>query len=120
MADWKDILSGNEEKLTEEELLSYLHHDISDHEKELIEKKIFSGPFESDAFEGLSRVSNPARLQKHVGQLHLKLRQLTAKKTRKEKEKIKIYEWMILAILILLFLCVLSFIIISLHSSNYN
>src|SRR4051794_7931812 len=118
MADWKDILSGNEDQLTEEELLRYLHHDISDHEKDLIEKKILSSPFESDALEGLARVPNQERLQKQVSQLHLKLRQLTAKKTRKEKEKIKIYEWMILAILILLFLCIITFMIISLHNSS--
>jgi len=121
MADWKDILSDKEEQLTGEELLRYLHHDIPEHEKDLIEKKIQSGAFESDALEGLSRVQSQETIQKHVGQLHLKLRQLTAKKTRKEKEKIKIFEWMILAILILLFICIISFIIITLHNNTtYN
>src|SRR5215210_4035214 len=106
MAECKDISSGNEDQITEEELLRYLRRDVTEDEKKQIEKKIHSSPFEIDAVEGLSNVRDKENLQGHVSQLHLKLRQLTFKKPRKEKEKIKIFEWMVLAILILLFICI--------------
>lgn len=118
MADWKDILSENEEQLSEEELLKYLDSNISEEEKYSIEKKINNSPFETDAFQGLSQVQNKDNLKKQVNQLNQKLHQLTAKKPRKEKRKIKIFEWIILAILILLFICIISYVIIYLQNKS--
>ena len=118
MANWKDILSNNEEQLTEEELLKYLDDDIADEEKLLIENKINNSPFEADALQGLLQVENKVNLPKHVKQLNQKLQQLTAKRQRKEKRKIRIFEWMVLALLILLFTCIIGYIIIHLHSKS--
>lgn len=87
MADWKDILSDNEQQLSEEELLKYLDDNVPEEEKYSIEKKIDNSPFEADALQGLLQVQNKENLHKHVNQLNQKLHQLTAKRQRKEKER---------------------------------
>ena len=118
MADWKDILSGNDEQLTEEELLMYLDENVPEEEKRTIENKISNNPFELDALQGLLQVQNKDNLSKHVKQLNQKLQQLTAKRHRKEKRKINIFQWMLLALGILLFTCIIGYIIIWLHNKT--
>lgn len=118
MADWKDILSEDEEQLSEEELLQYLNNNIPEEEKHVIEKKINNSPFEADAFQGLSQMQNKYNLKKEVAQLNQKLHQLTTKKPRKEKKNIKISEWIILTILVLLFICIIGYFIISLQNKS--
>jgi type II secretory pathway component PulL len=120
MADWKDILSDKEEQLSEEELLKYLDEDLPEEEKYLIEEKINNSPFEAEALQGLLQFENKENLQKHVNQLNHKLKQLTGKRQRKEKTKVKVFEWIILAILLLLFVCVISYIVISLHHRSVH
>lgn len=118
MDDWKNISFENDEQISEEELLKYFSDDVSEEEKYALEKKI-SSPFETDAVQGLSQIQNKESLEKHVGQLNLNLRQLTAKRPRKLKQKIKVFEWSLLALLLLLFICVIGFIIISLGSKAH-
>ncbi|GEO10129.1 hypothetical protein [Segetibacter aerophilus] len=121
MADWRNILSDNNEQLSEEDLLKYLDDDLSQEEKHSIENRINNSPFEVDALQGLLQVKNKKHLQKHVNQLNQKLQHLTAKRQRKEKRKIKIFKWVILTLLILLFTCVVGYVIIRLHvRSNIN
>ncbi|HEX8279484.1 MAG TPA: hypothetical protein VF540_12355 [Segetibacter sp.] len=119
MGDWKEILSGDEEQISAEELLKYLDEELSDEEKRAIEKKINNNPFEVDAVDGLSQIQDKESLEKHVSQLNLKLQQFTTKRPRKAKQKIKIFEWIILTLVILLFICVISFIIISLQNKPH-
>ena len=120
MANWKDILSDNGQQLTEEELLKYLDNDIDEEEKYMIEKKINDSPFENEALQGLSQVQNKDNLQKHVNQLNQSLAKLTGKRQRKEKRKIRIFEWIILTILFLLFICVMGYIIINLYNKSFS
>lgn len=118
MDDWKNILFENDEQISEEELLKYFSNDVSEEEKCALEKKM-SSPFETDAVQGLSQVQNKQSIEKHVGQLNRNLRQLTAKRPHKLKQKIKVFEWSLLALLLLLFICVIGFIIISLGSKGH-
>lgn len=112
MADWKDILSDNKETLTDEDLLRYLHDHLSEEEKNLFEKKT-TGAFESDALDGLQQVKDKNRLGAHVHQLNKKLPQLLRhKKHLSEKKRLPDFEWIILAIIILLFICILTYVII--------
>jgi hypothetical protein len=119
MGNRNEISYEHEEQLSEEEMLRYLDEDITSEEKERIEKKAGPNSFEYDALQGLSQVTNKESVHSHVNHLNGKLRQLTFKKPRKHKEKIKVSEWLILAILILLFICVMGFIIISIHNNNF-
>ena len=112
MADWKDILSQSEEKLTDEDLLRYLHDDLSEKEKNSFEKKL-TGPFESDALDGLQQIKDKDSLSNHVQQLHKQLPQLLRpKKTRSEKNKLKDFQWILLDIIILLSLCIIAYVMI--------
>lgn len=114
MADWKDILSHYEEKLTDEDLLRYLHDDLSEEEKNLLEEKA-TGAFESDALDGLQQIKDKETLSKHIYQLNKKLPQLLRpKKQRSDKNWLKDFQLIILTIIILLFICILGYVIIHL------
>ena len=124
MAEWKNILPDNNEQLSNEDLLKYLDSRTSEEEKYAIEKKFSDTSFESDAIDGLQQIKSQARLKNHVSQLNQKLQQqLISKKHRKQKRKIKDFQWILLAVVILLLLCLISLAIISMHnknSSTYN
>lgn len=112
MADWKEILFDNKEKLTDNDLLSYLHDELPEEEKNLLEKKI-TGSFENDALEGLQQIKDKQRLSNHVQQLNKKLPKLLRhKKQLSEKNRLKDFHWSILAIVILLFLCLMAYVMI--------
>jgi len=115
MAEWKDILSGKEEKLSDEDLLRFLDENISEEEKNILEKKA-TGSFEGDAIDGLQQIKDKARLHNHLNQLNRKLPQLLRhKKYRPERNGIKDLQWIILAIIILLFLCIMTYMILGMH-----
>lgn len=118
MADWKDILSENDEQLSEEDLLKYLDSNISEEEKSEIEKKINNHSFESDAMQGLLQIQNKDNVEKHVTQLNQKLKQLTTKKSRKEKRQINIFKWIFVVILFILFTCIICYIIVNLLNKS--
>lgn len=113
MADWKDILADNNEPLSDEDVLKYLDGTTPEKEKYAIERKIANTSFESDAIDGLQQIKNPERLKDHVNQLNQKLhQQLRTKKHRKQKRNIKDFQWTIFAIIILLFICIISYLVI--------
>ena len=113
MADYKDILFENKQKLSDEDLLKYLDEKTPEKEKHAIERKIAGGSFESDALEGLQKVHGRERLKNHVSQLNTKLQQhLLTKKQRNKKGKLKDIQWVILAILLLLFIILISYSVI--------
>lgn len=118
MVDWKNILSESEKSLTDEELLKYLMNDIGGAEKDTIEEKINNNAFEADAIHGLKRMQNKENLKKHVSYLNQKLQQITGKRQKKEKKQIKIWHWILLAVILLLFMCLISYFIIALQSSK--
>jgi nitrate/nitrite-specific signal transduction histidine kinase len=110
MADIKDILLESKPELSEEDLLRYLDEKTPEHEKYEIEKKMVDTSFESDALEGLQTLNNPAELQKHVRQLKRQLhRNLGRKKQRYQSQKIKNFQWVVLAILLLLFISLIGY-----------
>jgi hypothetical protein len=119
MADWKEILSDNGQQVSDEELLKYLDDNTPEEEKAVIEDKITNNSFESDAIDGLQQINNPERVKKHVSQLNQKLhQQLHSKKHRLEKGKIKDFQWVILTLLILLFICFISYFIMHLNNKG--
>lgn len=117
MDDWKDILSPDDQKLTDEELLKYLHDDLSDDEKVDLEKKV-TGAFENDAIDGLKQIKERAVLENHLQQLNQKLPQiLRLKKHRSEKNRLKDLQWLILTIILLLFVCIIAYLLIRMNNA---
>lgn len=113
MDNLKNKLSADEKQLNDEELLRYLRNDLEEEEKNILEKKIENDSFESEALQGLLQIQDKESLKKNLNYLNKKLRQLTSKKQRREKRKIIISEWILLTIIFLLFICVITYFIIS-------
>src|SRR4051794_28411056 len=115
MDDRENILSANNEKLTDEDLLRYLNGTLSEEERNKIEIKI-TGSFESDAVEGLNQIRDKNQIPGYVKQLNQKLPQILRHKKRWSKKKeLKELQWILVAIIILLLLCIMSYLVIRMH-----
>ena len=118
MADVTDILNNDDERLSDEELLRYLQQELSERDKHEVEKKLVNDPFERDAAEGLSGIKHKD-LHEHVQQLNKHLhQQLAAKKHKNEKRKIKEIPLLLLAVLLILFICIVSYFVIHLQQKK--
>lgn len=112
MTDLKNILD-HEDELSSEELMRYLQGEASEEERFAIEKQMADSPFVNEAVEGLQGFSDPALAKDYVEQLNRQLQKQTAKKVfRKNKRKIKDQNWLIIAILSILLLCVAGYLLI--------
>lgn len=75
--------------------------------------------FMKDAEEGLSAVSDKKRLSMIVEQINSDLhKKLEQKKARKNRRKLKEYPWVYLAIILIIFLIIMAWLVLSrlLHS----
>ena len=114
--DDRENISANT-PLSNDEWLKYVDDELTQWERLALEKKM-QDPFEVDAIEGLKQVQDVEKVEKYVGQLNVRLRQII-KRPRKPIESIPFFYWTIFTILTLLFICVVSFILISLNSKGY-
>ncbi len=116
MADWKDILSDEDEKMSDEELMKYLEGSLSEEEKEAFEQKAVGSEFLSDAVEGLKQFRNKRKLDEYVQQLKKDLHNnLTSRKQRMEKRRLKDNRWVLLAVLMILATCIIVYIVIRMY-----
>jgi ferric-dicitrate binding protein FerR (iron transport regulator) len=112
MTDLKDILN-HEDELSSEELMRYLEGNATEEERFAIEKQMADSSFIDEAVEGLQNFKDPAQVKEYVEQLNKQLQKQTAKKaSRKTKRKLKDQNWLIIAILAILLLCVTGFLLI--------
>jgi hypothetical protein len=103
----------NYDDLNEEQILNYLKGNLSEKENHDVEKNMMDSDFVNDAVEGLQSLSNNNKLDDYVNLLNKKLHeQLSSKKRRKEKRKIKGLEWILLAAVIVLVVCVTAYVVI--------
>ena len=119
MADLNDIFSEDEKPLNDEELKKYLDEQTPEEEKHAIEKKMAASSFDNDALEGLAAFKNKDKLNEYVSHLNKNLHQkLAAKKTKKEKRKIKDISWIMIAVIIILLLVIVAYIVIRMNSGK--
>jgi hypothetical protein len=112
MTDLTNILNHDEEPGTEE-LIRYLQGNASEEERFAIEKQMADSDFVNEAVEGLQDFKDPARVREYVLQLNKQLQKQTAKKIkRKNKRKLKEQNWLVIAVLAILFLCVAGYLLI--------
>lgn len=112
MANIDDIFSDND-MLSDDELLRYVNTKTSAEEKENLQQKISEHSFEKDAIEGLQKANDIHAINKHVEQLNERLRaQLQNKRKPKNKKKINDLQVIILAVILLLFFCIISYTIV--------
>lgn len=118
MADLRDILSDNEDRLNEEELMKYLEGNLSEADKLAFEEKMQSSGFVNDAVDGLKAIKNKQHINDYVYQLNKNLeKQLGAKKQRKEKRAIKYIQMIILTVVFILLICIIGYLVIHLYRS---
>ncbi len=115
--DLLKILSNSNKDIDNQKLMDYLSGHLSGQDTHEVEKWMVESEFVNDAIEGLQEVKNKKNIEALVEQLNTDLhKKLLQKKSRKNKRKLKEYEWIYFAIvLLLLLLTVTWFIIQRLH-----
>lgn len=109
----KNILSNLSTEVDQETLIKYLQGSLSEDQKHEIEKKMLSSNFDDDALEGLQQIKNKENITSLVEQLNRDLqKKLNKKKQRREKLRFKDQPWLYIAIIIILFLIVVSYFVI--------
>ena len=105
-----------DDDLNEDQLKKYLSGEISDEELHAVEKQMADSNFVNDAVEGLQAFGPSTKLDDYVSQLNKNLsRQLESKKQHKEKRKIRDMQWIIIAVITILLLCVLAFVVVKMQ-----
>ena len=108
----KDILSNLNPGVSQEALLLYLQGKLTPAEQHELEKSMMEDDFETEALEGLAQVENKQKVTEAVEQLNKELRRKTVIKKGKKRNELKEDPWLWIALLIILFLIVISYIII--------
>ena len=76
--------------------------------------------FVNDAVEGLQHFKDPVQVHEYVEQLNRQLQKHTTQKLiRKKKRKLKEQNWLVIAILAILLLCVAGYLLIHFYSIKH-
>jgi hypothetical protein len=112
MTNWKDIFN-KEAEVSDEELLKYLNHDISEADMHAIEEKMAASDFHNDAIEGLQEFKDKKSILTLTNTLNQQLKkQIVRSGKRKKKRKIQDQQWMIVVVLSVLFLSIIGYLLI--------
>lgn len=117
MNNWDNILA-NQEELNEEELIKYLEGKLTHKEQHAFEQKMNNSEFINDAIEGLQQVSLTDKISSITQQLNHQLRQNTKnKKKRILRPKTDVQQWIVIAVLSIIFLCAAGYLLIHFYSN---
>ena len=115
----KDILSNLNPDIDQETLLQYLQGKLTSEQQHEIEKKMQDNDFMADALEGLQDFNDKRKISLLVDQLNKDLKRRTEKKKRlREKLKLELDPWIIVAVILILALVVISYLIIRKQMGN--
>lgn len=118
MNDLRNILHTDDE-LNSEEMIRYLRGEATEEERFAIEKQMADSSFVNEAMEGLQDFKDPAQVKDYVDQLNKQLHKHTAKKlSRKKKRRLKDQNWLTIAILGILLLCVFGYLVIHFYAKK--
>ena len=111
--DLKNILSNLSTDIDQETLLLYLQGKLSEEKKHEVEKKLVENEFAGDALEGLQEFRDKQQIAHMVELLNRDLKKkVEKKKKRREKLELKDQSWLYVAIFIIIFLIIISYVII--------
>lgn len=117
--DIKDILNNSNKDIDNQKLMDYLSKQLSKEDTHDLEKMMAEDDFINDAVEGLKEFNNVKKLPLSVEQLNRDLqKQISKKKARREKRKLKDQPWVYFAIILLLLLTITCYIIIKKRMEN--
>jgi len=118
MANRNNIFN-EEEELNEQELMKYLSGKASEESRFAIEQQMADSAFINDAVEGLQQLGSPEKIQELKDQLNKQLHKETSKRThRKKKHGIADQQWLIVAILAILLLCIAGYLMIHFNAGK--
>ncbi|MBX3255036.1 MAG: hypothetical protein KF862_12915 [Chitinophagaceae bacterium] len=113
--DLLNILSDSKE-IDQQKLLDYLQNNVSEEERHEIEKLFIDEAFESDASEGLQRVSDKSKLPVVMGELNRQLiKKLSSRRKRNNGKKPLNLMIPVITTIILLLLALMFFLYIRRH-----
>ena len=119
MKDLYNISSNNEEAFSDEELVDYLTHNLSPEKQLHLENSIEQDPFVLDAIEGLKEIPDKQQINQSINELNLHLNKLVnTKNKRKQKRKLPVDQWAMLAVIVVLFVSIITYFIIHLQASK--
>jgi hypothetical protein len=120
VANLKDILN-EEDDLHNDDLLKYVQGDLSKEELLEVEKQMANSDFVSDAVEGLQNIRNKKSIDQYVDELNQHLHNhIEGKKKRKLKRQIKDQQWIYLAVVIILGICLLCYVVVKRYQTQQN
>jgi len=109
----KDILSNLNPDIDQEILLQYLQGKLTAQQQHDLEMKMQDNEFNNDALEGLQHFGDKHKIALLVEQLNNDLKRRTDKKKKfREKLKLELDPWVIVAVVLILALVVISYLII--------
>ena len=95
------------------ELLKYVQGKSLPEDAHHLEEQMLNSSFVNDAVEGLQSFGNKKNINAYVEQLNARLHQQTQKpKNRRMRRKLKDVEWITVAVIIVLALCVLGYVVL--------
>ena len=119
MKDLYNTSSNKEEAVTDKELVDYITHDLSLEEQLHVEKAIEDDPFTLDAIEGLKEIPDKQQINQSINELNQHLSKLVdTKNKRKQKRKLPVDQWAMLAVIVILFVSIITYFIIHLQASK--
>lgn len=105
--------------ISDDDLMNYLDGKLSAAQSHELEAIMADSPFVNDAVEGLQQFSQKGNLQDLVTQLNKDLQQKVAdKKQRKAKRAIKNVNGVVLAVIFVIFLCVMGYMVIKMSTKD--
>lgn len=97
-------------------LMKYLEGNLSGDELHAFEKEMLDSDIMNDAVEGLQLLEDKEKINNYVADLNKQLKTFTAsKRKRRNKFRIQLSQWTIISIIIILFICIITFLLIKFY-----
>ena len=111
MEDLTNIWNADDE-LNEEELLNYVSGKSDEEEIYAVEKTMAGSSFVTDGVEGLQKFSSAQKINAYIQQINEDLQHKLSDKKSRKKRSVNIQSWQIIALVIIVLLCLLTYAII--------
>ena len=111
--DWLKILSNSNKDIDNQQLMDYLSGKLSGEALHELERSMADSAFLNDAVEGLQQLKSKKDVQTYVDELNAAMqRTLDKKKNRRLRRRLREEPWTLLAIVLVLALCVISYFVV--------
>ena len=99
--------------------MEYLNNNLTNDEQHAIEMQMVESAFLADAVDGLQEFDNKKDISNYTKELNKQLlKYTTKKKVRKNKRKFKQQDWVIMAVIIIMMLCLLGYFVVNEFEKN--